>query len=43
MDSAMEFALSSVNMDFATEFVADGNDIPDQLFVDILIEKCTWI
>ena len=43
MDSAMEFALSSLNMEFATEFVADGNDIPDLLFVDIITEKCTWI
>ena len=39
----MEFALSGLNMEFATEFVADGNDIPDLLFIDIITEKCTWI
>ena len=30
-------------MEFATEFVADGDDIPDLLFIDIITEKCTWI
>ena len=39
----MEFALSGLNMEFATEFVADGDDIPDLLFIDIITEKCTWI
>ena len=43
MDPAMVFALSSLNMEFATEFVADGDDIPHLLFIDIITEKCTWI
>ena len=39
MDPAMEFALNGLNMEFAAEFVEDGNDIPDLLFVDIITEK----
>ena len=43
MDPGMEFALNSLIMEFAAEFVEDGNDIPDLLFVDITTEKCGWI
>ena len=39
----MEFAFSGLNMKFATEFVADENDIPNLLFIDIITEKCLWI
>ena len=39
MDPTMEFALNGLNMEFAAEFVEDGNDIPDLLFVDIITEN----
>ena len=40
MDAAFEFSVNELNMEFAIHLVRDGHSIPDQLFVDILTEKC---
>ena len=39
MDLAIQFSLEGMNMAFATELVRDGKDIPQGLFLDIMIEK----
>ena len=40
MDAAFEFSFTGMNMEFAIHPVADGHDIPEGLFVNIMIEKC---
>ena len=40
MDPASEFAISGLNMEFAANLATNGVSIPDQLFADIVIEKC---
>ena len=39
MDAAIQFSLEGDNMAFATELAEDGKDIPQALFLDIMIEK----
>ena len=39
MDPAIQFAIEGENMAFATELAIDGKDIPQGLFLDIIIEK----
>ena len=39
MDLANLFAMEGENMVFATELAADGKDLPNLLFLDIMIEK----
>ena len=43
MDAAFEFSINRLNMEFAINLTADGHNIPDDLFVDILTEKCQLI
>ena len=43
MDPAIEFAICSLNMEFAANLATDGASIPDALFVDIITEKCGMI
>ena len=43
MDAAFEFAVNSLNMEFALGHMIEGHDIPGGLFVDILTEKCQLI
>ena len=43
MDAAFEFSVNGLNMDFALNLIADGRDVPDGLFIDILTEKCQLI
>ena len=40
MDAAFEFLFTGMNMDFAIHLAADGCDIPEGLFINIIIEKC---
>ena len=40
MDAAFEFSVNGLNMEFAIHLVRDGHSIPNNLFVDILTEKC---
>ena len=40
MDPAFEFSVNGLNMEFVIHLAADGHNIPDLLFVDILTEKC---
>ena len=40
MDAALEFSFTGMNVDFAIHLVADGCDILEGLFVNIMIEKC---
>ena len=40
MDAAFEFSVNGLNMEFTIHLVRDGCSIPDNLFVDILTEKC---
>ena len=39
MDAAIQFSLEGDNMAFAAELAEDGKDIPQDLFLDIMIEK----
>ena len=39
MDPANLFAMEGENMAFTTELVADGEDLPKGLFIDIMIEE----
>ena len=39
MDSAFEFTVNGLNMEFAFRLMTDGHNIPGGLFVDILTEK----
>ena len=41
MDPAIQFSIEGDNMAFATELAVDGKDIPQGLFLDIMIEKNT--
>ena len=43
MDAAFELSVNGLNMDFAINLIADGHDVPNGLFVDILTEKCQLI
>ena len=43
MDAAFEFSVNGLNMEFAINLVADGCDIANGLFIDILTEKCQLI
>ena len=43
MDAAFEFSINRLNMEFAINLIVDGHNIPDDLFVDILTEKCQLI
>ena len=43
MDAAFEFFVNGLNMDFAIYLIADGCDVPNGLFFDILTEKCQLI
>ena len=40
MDAAFEFSVNGLNMEFAIHLVREVHSIPDELFVDILTEKC---
>ena len=39
MDAAIQFSLEGDNMAFAAELAEDGKDIPQGLFLDIVIER----
>ena len=39
MDPAIQFLIEGDNMAFATELAVDGKDIPQGLFLDIMIKK----
>ena len=39
MDPAIQFLIEGENMAFAAELAIDGKDIPQGLFLDIMIEK----
>ena len=39
MDPAIQFLIEGENMAFAAELAVDGKDIPQGLFLDIMIEK----
>ena len=39
MDPAIQFSIEGENMAFTTELAVDGKDIPQGLFLDIMIEK----
>ena len=39
MDLAIQFSIEEENMAFAAELAIDGKDIPQGLFLDIMIEK----
>ena len=39
MDPAIQFFIEGENMVFAAELAIDGKDIPQGLFLDIMIEK----
>ena len=43
MDAALEFSVNGLNMEFAINLLADGCDVPDGLFIDMLTEKCQLI
>ena len=43
MDTAFEFSVNELNMEFAINLIADGHSIPGDLIVDILTEKCQLI
>ena len=43
MDAAFEFSVNGLNMEFAINLIADGRNVPDGLFIDILTEKCQLI
>ena len=43
MDAAFEFSVNGLNMEFTINFIADGRDVPNGLFIDILTEKCQLI
>ena len=40
MDATFEFSVNGLNMDFTIHLIRDGHNIPNRLFVDILMEKC---
>ena len=40
MDATFEFSFTSMNMDFAIHLAADGCDIPEGLFINIITKKC---
>ena len=40
MDAAFKFSVNGLNMEFAIHLVRDGCSIPNNLFVDILTQKC---
>ena len=39
MDPAIQFLIEGENMAFTAELAIDGKDIPQGLFLDIMIEK----
>ena len=39
MDATFEFSVNGLNIEFAISLIADGRDVPNGLFVDILTEK----
>ena len=39
MDPTIQFSIEEDNMAFTAELVVDGKDIPQGLFLDIMIEK----
>ena len=43
MDAAFKFSVNGLNMEFAINLVADGHCIPNNLFVDIMTEKCQLV
>ena len=43
MDAAFEFSVNGPNMNIALDLIADGHEIPNGLFIDILTEKCQLI
>ena len=43
MDPTLDFAISSLNMEFSANLATNRHSIPDLLFVDILTEKCGMI
>ena len=40
MDAAFEFSFNGLNMEFAINLAAERHSIPDELFIDILTDKC---
>ena len=43
MDAAFEFSFSSMNMDFAIHLTADGQPVPEGLFINIVAEKSLFL
>ena len=43
MDAAFEFSVNRLNMEFAINLIMDGHNMSDDLFVNILTEKCQLI
>ena len=43
MEAAFEFSFSGMNMDFAIHLTADGHPVPENLFIDIVPEKCLFL
>ena len=43
MEAAFEFSVNGLNMEFAINLIMNGHSIPDDLFVNILTEKCQLI
>ena len=43
MDAAFEFSMNGLKMNLAIHLIADGQVIPNRLFVDIMTEKCQLI
>ena len=40
MDATFEFSFTSINMEFAIHLTADGQSVPEGLFINIIVEKC---
>ena len=42
MDAAFEFSFTSMNMDFAIHLAADGHEIPEGLFINIISKNANY-
>ena len=40
MEAAFKFSFSSMNMELAIHLTTDGHPVPENLFIDIVVEKC---
>ena len=43
VNATFELSVNGLNMEFAINLIADGHDVPDGLFIDILTENCQLI